>query len=121
MEFEVLFYSDENENVPVIEFLDDLARTQPKLYRLTTAGITKLENRGYHGPPLTQMVDADDDILELRVGNRDIARVFFYFLHGRRIVLTNGYVKKGQKLDESELARAKRYKRDWLIRFPDDA
>lgn len=120
MEFEVLFYFDENENTPVVAFLDDLARTQPRLHRLTTAGIAKLENRGYHGPPLTQMIDAEDDILELRVGNRDIARVFFYFLHGQRIVLTNGYVKKGQKLDDGELARARRYKRDWLRRFPED-
>ncbi len=121
MEFEILYYYNREGHIPVTEFLDELARTQPRLYRLTVAGIGKIENRAYHGPPLTQMIDAEDDILELRVGNRDISRVFFYFLHGRRIVLTNGYVKKGQKLDDNELARAKRYKRDWLVRFPEDA
>lgn len=121
MEFEILYYYDEGGHVPVTEFLNELARIQPKLHRLTLSGIEKIENRAYHGPPLTQMIDAEDDILELRVGNRDISRVFFYFLYGQRIVLTNGYVKKGQKLDDNELARAKRYKRDWLVRFPEDA
>ena len=121
MEFTVLFYFDEDDNEPVATFLDELARTQRPLYRLTVTGITKLKNRAYHGPPLTDMVDAEGDILELRVGRSNIARVFFYFLHGRRIILTNGYVKKDQKLDVNELARAKRYKRDWLARFPEDA
>jgi hypothetical protein len=51
-------------------------------------------------------------ILELRVGNRDIARVFF-FQPGQQIICTNGYVKKSQKLDPRELARARRYKADW--------
>jgi len=29
------------------------------------------------------------------------------------IVVTNGYVKKKQKLDAGELARARAYRRDW--------
>ena len=57
-------------------------------------------------------------MFELRVGRTDIARVFFFFQANRELVCTNGYVKKSQKLDAAELARAKRYKADWEHRHP---
>lgn len=50
-------------------------------------------------------------MFELRVGRTDIARVFFQ--PNQEIVCTNGYVKKSQKVDPGELARAERYKADW--------
>ena len=50
------------------------------------------------------------------MGDRDIARVFFFFRPGGLIVCTNGYVKKSQKLDAAELARARHYKADWEAR-----
>jgi hypothetical protein len=39
--------------------------------------------------------------------------VYGCFEPGRRIVVTNGYVKKAQRLDLGELERARRYKADW--------
>ena len=64
------------------------------------------------------MVDKDHGILELRVGQATIARVFFFFRRDREIILTNGYVKKRQKVDVRELAKALAYKREWEERFP---
>jgi Phage derived protein Gp49-like (DUF891) len=66
-----------------------------------------------HGPPLTELVDQKYDIFELRIGDKNIARVFFFFRQGREIIMTNGYVKKQQKVDTRELARARTYKKDW--------
>lgn len=86
---------------------------QPSLHKLVVAGLTKLRERQNHGPPLTTRIEGADDIFELRVGGSDIARVFFFFRPNREIVCTNGYVKKSQKLDRHEIARAVRHKADW--------
>ena len=109
----MLFYADTRGQIPVRDFLEQLRTSQPALHRLTVAGLGKLRNRNYHGPPLTQQVDAGSGIFELRVGRTDIARVFFFFQPGRRIVVTNGYVKKQQRLDRRELERARQAKIDW--------
>ena len=37
----------------------------------------------------------------------------FFFRQGREIIITNGYVKKQQKVDTRELERARMYKKDW--------
>lgn len=113
MEFRITFYETERGDIPLRAFIDELYATQPVLHRLVTAGLAKLRLGAYHGPPLTVQVDAELGILEMRVGKRDIARVFFFFRPDRTIIRTNGYVKKSQKLDPAELARARRFKADW--------
>ncbi len=47
----------------------------------------------------------------------DIARSFYFFFSGDRIVVTNGFVKKTRKTPRRELARALAYKADWEERF----
>ena len=116
MDFRIEFYVTAQGHTPLAAFLAELSLKQPALSRAVNAGLDKLRSSDNHGPPLTQQVDPDVGILELRVGNRDIARVFFFFRPGRLIVCTNGYVKKAQKLDPEELARARRYKADWEAR-----
>jgi phage-related protein len=113
MQFNVRFYDDADGNKPVLAFLVGLRKQDPILHKLAVAGIKKLETSERHGPPLTQLVDQQDDIFELRVGDKNIARVFFFFRQGREIILTNAYVKKQQKVDTGELARARTYKHDW--------
>lgn len=118
MLFNVRFYFDQQGTKPVVVFLDELRITDPILHKLVIAGIKKIENSERHGPPLTEVLDPDNDILELRIGSANIARVFFFFRRGQEIILTNGYVKKRQKVDQRELEKARRYKRDWEARFP---
>lgn len=59
----------------------------------------------------------DDGIFELRakVGS-DISRVLYFFYYKGRIILTNGFVKKIQKIPQNEIAFAKKYRRDFLER-----
>ncbi|MBA2453584.1 MAG: type II toxin-antitoxin system RelE/ParE family toxin [Chloroflexia bacterium] len=113
MRFEVEFYVDDRGDVPMRDFLESLRTSQPILYRLATDDLLKLADSHFHGPPLTQQVDSSHGIYELRVGRADIARVFFFFRMGRKIIVTNGYVKKRQKLDRREIERARRLKFDW--------
>jgi phage-related protein len=97
----------------VTEFIEVLRRSQSELHTLVLGGIKKLEQRERQKPPLTKIVDEGYGIFELRVGSTNIARVFWFYQPGQRIILTNGYVKKSQKLDSGELATAREYKRDW--------
>ena len=55
----------------------------------------------------------DNGIFELRakVGS-DISRVLYFFILGRQIVLTNGFVKKSPITPETEIDRAKRKQND---------
>ena len=58
-----------------------------------------------------------DGIFELRakVGS-DISRVLYFFVVGRTVVLTNGFIKKTQKTPPAEIERAKQYREDYLSR-----
>lgn len=118
MEFRVRFYATGHDEQPVVDFLEELRTRQPVLHKRATAGLLKLQRSEWHGPPLTTLVDPAHDIFELRVGGKDIARVFFFFRKGREIILTSGYVKKTQKVDPDALALARRHKQDWEERHP---
>ena len=60
----------------------------------------------------------EEGIFELRakVGS-NICRVLYFFVVGRKIVLTNGFVKKTQKTPVSEIEKAKRFRADYLSRL----
>lgn len=116
MQFNVIFYTDPAGVKPLVGFLEEIRARQPVLHRQIIQAIKRIESSDVHGPPLTELVDPAHDIYELRVGRTDIARVFFFLQPGRRLVLTNAYVKKAQKLDPRELERARRYKADWESR-----
>jgi phage-related protein len=116
MQFSVRFYYDQKGNKPVSVFLEGLRKQDSILHKLVVAGIKKLETSERHGPPLTELVDKKYEIFELRIGDKNIARVFFFFRRGQEIIMTNGYVKKQQKVDAGELERARKYKKDWQER-----
>ena len=118
MEYRITFYQSVDGHRPVAELLDALRTGNPVLHKLLTAGIRKLKQRENHGEPLTKPIAGSLGMLELRVGRTDIARVFFFFRPNQEIVCTSGYVKKSQKLDPNEIARAERYKVDWERRHP---
>ena len=113
MQFSVRFYYDAKGNKPVLAFLEDLRQQDPILHKLVVAGIKKLEMSERHGLPLTVLVDQKDMLFELRVGDKNIARIFFFFQRDQQIILTNGYVKKQQKIDTRALQRARTYKKEW--------
>jgi phage-related protein len=118
VQFTVRFYLDKSNTKPILAFLNELRTKEPVLHKLLVAGIKKIEQSERHGPPLTELVDSQYDIFELRVGSTNIARAFFFFRKGQEIIVTNGYVKKQQKVDKNELKQAQDYKKDWEARFP---
>ena len=65
--------------------------------------------------PYSKMID--DGILELRIKvGSDITRVMYFFMVGKKVILTHGFVKKTEETPPSEIDRAKKYREEYLSR-----
>ena len=59
----------------------------------------------------------EDGIFELRCKlGSNITRALYFFYVGKRIVVTNGFVKKTQKSPPGEIKLAKDRRKDWIER-----
>ncbi|GHU99627.1 hypothetical protein FACS1894211_05360 [Clostridia bacterium] len=106
----VEFYEKENGQKPAQDFLDDLdERFRAKVIR----EIDMLEAKGTEvREPFSKYLK--EGIFELRIQlASNISRVFYFFFAGRKIILTNGFIKKTQKTPAAELNKAKQYKLDY--------
>lgn len=108
--FSVEFYETSSGSFPAEEFiLSQDNKMQAKIYRL----IELLELKG---PDLREPYSKFlcDGIFELRAnqGGR-AARVLYFFVAGKRVILTNGLVKKAQKTPANELEIARHSKSDF--------
>ncbi len=116
-QFTVEFFEKDNGECPVEEFLNSLdVKMKARVYKF----IDLLEQKG-NELRLPYSEHLSDGIYELRakVGS-DISRVLYFFFVGRRIIMTNGFVKKTQKTPASELALAKRYRQQFLSRLEEN-
>jgi hypothetical protein len=50
----------------------------------------------------------------LRCGIHTFEHRFLFFFDGRKIILTHGFLKKDDAIDEREIARAERFHRDYF-------
>lgn len=111
--FDVEYYEKEDGTFPAEEFILSLdSKMQAKMFRelvlLETFGNQLLEP---HSKPL------GDGIYEIRAKMAsDITRVLYFFVVNKKIILTNGFVKKTQKTPDNEIALAKKYRKDYLER-----
>lgn len=112
-EFEVIFYDKEDGTEPAKEFILSLDK------KMRAKMLRTVELLSHNGPELREPCSKPlgDGIFELRakVGS-DISRVLYFFVVGRRVILTNGFIKKTQKTPSSEIERAKRYRAEFLSR-----
>ena len=112
--FLVEFYEQENGERPVEDFLNRLdIKMRSKLLMV----LKVLQEKGNQlREPYSKHLE--DGIFEVRgkVGN-DISRVLYFFYHGGKIILTNGFIKKTQKTPRSEITKAKEYRADYLERY----
>ncbi|MBQ9208709.1 MAG: type II toxin-antitoxin system RelE/ParE family toxin [Oscillospiraceae bacterium] len=112
-EFEIVFYKTENGKNPVEDFLNEL---NDKMRAKMLLSIRIVREKGYQAR-MPYSEELEDGIFELRakVGS-DISRVLYFFVIGRKIILTNGFIKKSQKTPKSEIERAKKYRADYFRR-----
>ena len=116
-EFRVIFYDLPDGTKPIKQFLTELdTKMRAKMLR----AISRLEFAGndLREPDSKHL---SDGIFELRakVGT-DISRVMYFFMVGKRAILTHGFVKKTDKTPASEIDRAKRYRDEYLSRKEND-
>lgn len=112
-EFEIIFYEKEDGTEPAKEFILSLdKKMRTKMLRI----IEMLQNNGYElREPYSKSVSEGSLELRAKVGS-DISRVMYFFVIGKKAVLTNGFIKKTQKTPKEEIERAKRYRADFLSR-----
>ena len=100
--YEIILYDTEDGRCPVQELLDSL---EPKLLAKTLRTIDLLE---MNGPLLREPYSKplENGIFELRTKQgSDITRVLYFFIVGKKAVLTNGFIKKHR--------RHQRQKKNW--------
>ena len=112
-EFEIVFYKNDKGEKPVEDFLDSL---NDKMRAKMLLSIRIVREKGYQ-TRMPYSEELEDGIFELRakVGS-NISRVLYFFVVGRKIILTNGFIKKTQKTPKSEIELAKKYRADYLSR-----
>ena len=100
--YEIILYDTEDGRCPVQELLDSL---EPKLLAKTLRTIDLLE---MNGPLLLEPYSKplENGIFELRTKQgSDITRVLYFFIVGKKAVLTNGFIKNRR--------RHQRQKKNW--------
>ena len=100
--YEIILYDTEDERCPVQELLDSL---EPKLLAKTLRTIDLLE---MNGPLLREPYSKplENGIFELRAKQgSDITRVLYFFIVGKKEVLSNGFIKNRR--------RHQRQKKNW--------
>lgn len=112
-EFEVVFYDLPNGKEPAKEFLEGLdQKMQAKLIRTV---VLLQQNGSALREPYSKPLDNGLFELRAKVGS-DISRVLYFFFVGRKIVLTNGFIKKTQKTPRGEIEKANAYRKEYLSR-----
>lgn len=109
--FEVILYSQEDGYTPVMEFIQS---QEPKMRAKILSELELLEEYGneLEGRYTKHL---DDGIFELRTKFApNITRILFFFYIKKRIILTNGFIKKTQKTPSREMEIAKKYRKEYL-------
>ena len=111
--FSINFYDLKDGTMPAKDFIAGLpAKMRAKA--AWTIGILKT-----NGPKLREPYSKhlDDGIFEIRMQvGTDITRVLYFFMAGKKIILTHGFIKKTQKTPTSEIERAKKCRAEYLGR-----
>lgn len=106
--YQVEFYFNEKGELPAKDYFD-AAHRQVKIKLLALVKYMAEEGRLYDEMKF-RLVDKDEKIYEFKPM---ADRFFNFFYEGNRIILTNAYRKKAQKVDHRELNKAISLKKDY--------
>lgn len=117
VEFEIIFYTKDNGKVPVAEFLDNLELLNEELW---AKAIIKIDLLAEFGFKLTEphVKFIKNGVYELRIKfDNNHTRIFYFFAKGKKIILTNGFIKKTNKTPSKEIKIAVDYKNNYEANF----
>lgn len=112
--FSIDFYETLNGDCPVENFIKSQnEKMRAKIYRT----LELLEERG-NSLRMPYSEHLDDGIFQIRakVGS-DLSRVLYFFVVGKKIILTNGFIKKTQETPPAEIELAKKYRAEYFSRL----
>ena len=109
--FTIEFYEKSDGSCPVRDFLLSL---NTKVETRFASLIDLLEEKGNQlREPYSKYLE--DGIFELRYQNDEQpVRILFFFYYEKRIILTNGFIKKTRKTPRTEIKKAKDCRKEFL-------
>lgn len=109
--FQIEFYFDEKGEMLAKKYYDSASRS----VRLKLLALAKrmAEHGKIFDDTKYRIVDKNKKIYEFKP---KAERFFNFFCKGKKIIITNAYLKKGQKVNQQELDRAIDLKKDYEIR-----
>ena len=112
-EFDIKFYDLQDGSKPAKDFI---LKLPPKMRAKVLRTIDMLETNGTNlREPYSKHLN--DGIFELRVQiGSDLSRVLYFFMVGKKAILTHGFIKKTQKTPPPEIDRAKKYRTEYISR-----
>jgi phage-related protein len=108
---DVVFYQEEKD-VPVLDWLKQLRRTDQRAYESCVAAITRLAEFGHElRRPLADILR--DGIYELRIRKGRVNIRILYFFHGRNLAILGHALTKEDKVPKADIERAIRRKKSF--------
>lgn len=110
--FQVEFYFTETGELPAKEYLEETSLD----VKVKLAALVKYiaEQGQLFDQRKFRQVDPKEKIYEFKPLQY---RFFSFFYEGRKIIITNGYMKKSQKISRKDLEKAKNIREDYLYRL----
>ena len=107
---DVVFYQEDDDDVPVLDWLKELRRSDQRAYETCVAVIERLAEFGHElRRPLADFLR--DGIYELRVRKGRVNYRILYFFHGRNLAILGHALTKENKVPKTDIERAIRRKR----------
>ena len=112
--WQIEFYQTKSKKVPIEAFLDSIEDMKLRAKMIRELELLEQFGNELKQPHTKPIKDKRGSLFELRAKqSSNIARVFFFFIKGNAIVVTNGIVKKQSKTPKSAIDLAFRYKLDY--------
>lgn len=110
----ILFYQEKEGSSPIVDWLDELKRTNRKGFAQCFGRINQLQNLGYE----LRRPTADylrEGIYELRAKHLKVQYRILYFFHGQNIaILAHGIIKKGSAVSNAAIEEAIKRKQKFI-------
>src|SRR5450759_1729812 len=107
---DVVFYQEDEEDVPVLDWLKELRRTDQRAYESCVAAIGRLSEFGHElRRPLADILR--DGIYELRIRKGRVNYRILYFFHGRNLSILGHALTKEDRVSRTDIERAIRRKK----------
>jgi phage-related protein len=107
---DVIFYQEEEDDVPVLDWLKELRRCDQRAYETCIAAIERLAEFGHElRRPLADFLR--DGIHELRIRKGRVNYRILYFFHGRDLAILGHALTKEDKVPSADIERTIRRKK----------